>query len=171
MTTTSQGRVDTYDRLGEMLKSAFEESGLAGHLDDLAAARALAGDSGIRDEERGRRLRHLFDPIADLRLQLTEAIRAGRSKPHFWYGDVIRIGREASGLSVAEVGRRVGHAPSSVRRWEAGEAGRLDYQAWAALAQAVGLDPRSVIELADEVDPAARLLVVQGGLVETGVPA
>jgi transcriptional regulator with XRE-family HTH domain len=56
------------------------------------------------------------------------------------FGDSIRRGREAAGLSQARLAQLIGRSPSTVRAWEQGRSNPGDAGSVAALAAVLGLD-------------------------------
>ena len=61
------------------------------------------------------------------------------------FGDSIRRGREAVGLSQARVAQLIGRSPSTVRAWEQGRSNPSDSESVAALAAVLGLDENNLL--------------------------
>lgn len=61
------------------------------------------------------------------------------------FGDSVRRGREAAGLSQARVAQLIGRSPSTVRAWEQGRSNPSDAGSVTALAAVLGLDENSLL--------------------------
>ncbi|MGH8958739.1 MAG: helix-turn-helix domain-containing protein [Acidimicrobiia bacterium] len=61
------------------------------------------------------------------------------------FGDSIRRGREAAGLSQARVAQLIGRSPSTVRAWEQARSNPSDSESVAALAAVLGLDESALL--------------------------
>lgn len=61
------------------------------------------------------------------------------------FGDSIRRGREAAGLSQVKVAQLIGRSPSTVRAWEQGRSNPADSSAVTAIAAVLGLDETNLL--------------------------
>jgi transcriptional regulator with XRE-family HTH domain len=71
------------------------------------------------------------------------------------FGDSVRRGREAAGLSQARVAQLIGRSPSTVRAWEQGRSNPSDAGSVTALAAILGLDENSLLGKAGFEPPSA----------------